>query len=1607
MHLKVTVDTCASDGNHLCDEYYTRENSFLRARINHRASGPPPVLWCNPPFDNPGPFVEHVIQQVGSCPGAVGLILFPEWWGSPTHARLKEFTRVHTFPAGTRLFDMPAMSADSDRVPMGPTPWPVHVYRVSHAEEIQRWARALQMGDTPQGPYIFKARAHRTLVRVCTGTAYRVLDEAHCAAFEENPDLDITVLGDTGATHSLIPLRVARQLDLTIDPRRRGRIILGDNRSGVPIQGQCEVPLTLGTYKCTVPALVIDVDWDSTQHLVLGSDWIAKHRVMLGAASGKGPQMDIRGPSGTARHTIYARKTHGVTPMREVPPESQILSAPRFAAMLEAGSYHGESGRPWAAVDVTPDGVQFAGEERRVPLEEFLTFSEWQEYRFARAALQERRTHHAPPTPPHSAPPVAVPPTSPAPSSRPPPHPPPSPTPPPPPPSGAAPPQPAPTHTPAGIPVATLLGWQAKFPTVFQEDLPDRAMSAPVTPRPETIHSIPLLPGAKPVFRRQWRLSPAERDEIAKQLRYHIAKGLVQPSSSPWGAPILFTPKPDGSLRMCIDYRGLNAVTERDVYPLPRAEDLYSKIKGKTVFSSLDLLKGYWQIGIQPCDRHLTAFTTPQGLFEYKVLAMGLTNAPATFQRMMMRIFGDLVDAGSVMVYLDDILVMANSVEEHNATMEEVLRRLADNNLTVRFDKCRFGESELKFLGFIISGETVRADPKKTQAVRDWPVPDTATALRGFLGLANYFRRFIEGYAVMAAPLTALTGGAKNARINLNAVELAAFEAIKAALVSPPILSVEDPTRPYEVITDASGEGVGAVLIQRDDEGRPRVIAYESKAFARKRASVTAQLTKGAQVAHPDGSFSLDQAALEDASGKQELTALLHALKIWRCYLEGAEFTVYVDHNPLTYLLEKQQLNRWQVRILDTLVTYPNLKIQHIPGKTNIADGLSRIHHGPPTDTAPLTVHEATLHAMRTEELPPPSVPHLHRRHFRPTKHAAPLGEAVERLSAMFATLCDNRPIASPATFFQARVTRSSTRATTPHSPAPSTDPVADTPAPAPADAAAPVVPLVNASADPATDATAAPREPGVTRDIMRDREGGSLATDFLQRCANGYVHDKTVADLIAAHTRRTPGPDTWTCHRGLWYSNGALVIPNDGSLRQQCMEQFHDPPGCGHPDALRTRKAIERYYWWPSIVKDVQQYVATCDSCQRMKASRLRPGGFLQPLPIPAERLKHWVIDLAVKFNKTTRGYDSILVMVDRKTRYTLLRPCPAECDASNLVEIFLDATDMFGTPFSVVCDPDSRFKHADGAFQTRLRGLGCEVLVGSVDHHETVGLAERTIQTVKERLRHYIDATHTNWDDLLKAIQASLNNSFLPSIHTTPNYLVLAMHPDMPNPRITNPGQLAPDDQALHKRWLAAERRAEECLEKARRKMLTSANARRRDEHYRVGDQVLLSTKHPWFSTLDGPRKLIPAWVGPFPIIRVQNAVSCTLQLPEEIKCDNTFHAHLLKRYHPDTRVRAPPEPELVDGHEHFEVEAIVNWRERKFRGGHTREEYRVAFKGYGPEYNKWLPEENLDGCQQAIADYHRRRREGVGQRAVAGTTSPACLVMYLPQPGCVQSE
>ena len=425
-------------------------------------------------------------------------------------------------------------------------------------------------------------------------------------------------------------------------------------------------------------------------------------------------------------------------------------------------------------------------------------------------------------------------------------------------------------------------------------------------------HVIQTEPGAPPPYRRSYRMSPKELEEVKKQLDGLLKSGLIQPSTSPYGAPVLFVPKPDGSLRMVLDYRALNKITIKNRYPLPNITDLLDRLQGAKVFTGIDLQSGYHQIRIAPEDVPKTAFVTPLGHYEYRVLPMGLTNAPATFQAVMNQVFAGCQDF--VLVYLDDILIFSRSPEEHQRHLRIVLEKLKQHQFRAKLSKCQFCLPELKFLGHLVGKDGIKVDPAKVEVVKQWPVPTTLTELRCFLGLANYFRRFIQGYSSLAAPLTALTSGdnPKNSAISWGPDQQAAFEGIKLALTSAPILSPPDFTKPFEVVSDASIAGTGAVLMQGD-----KVIAYTSAKFTPAEVNYT--------------------------TTEQEMLGVVNALTEWRCYLEGPEVTLITDHNPNTFFDTITTLSRRQARWQQFLSRFHH-KWLYRPGRDNVADPISRIH---------------------------------------------------------------------------------------------------------------------------------------------------------------------------------------------------------------------------------------------------------------------------------------------------------------------------------------------------------------------------------------------------------------------------------------------------------------------------------------------------------------------------------------------------------------------------------------------------------------------------------------------------------------------------------------
>jgi len=344
-----------------------------------------------------------------------------------------------------------------------------------------------------------------------------------------------------------------------------------------------------------------------------------------------------------------------------------------------------------------------------------------------------------------------------------------------------------------------------QFEDVMPPQLPKK-----LPPRRAIDHRIELVLGTKPPSQAPYRMSPMELAELSKQLEELIDEGFVCPSKAPYGAPVLFQKKADGSLRICVDYRALNKVTIKNKYPIPLIQDLMDRLSGASIFTKLDLRSGYWQVRVADGDEHKTTCVTRYGSYEFLVMPFGLTNAPATFCNLMNDVLYDFLD-NFVVVYLDDIVIYSRGIEEHVTHLSKVLDRLREYELYVKREKCEFAKDEIMFLGHLIGEGQVKMDPRKIQAIVEWSAPKSVPELRSFLGLANYYRRFIEGYSKKTTPLSDLLK--KNRRWEWTVDCQQAFEKLKTAVASALVLGLPDFEKPFEVHTDASVRAIGGVLV--------------------------------------------------------------------------------------------------------------------------------------------------------------------------------------------------------------------------------------------------------------------------------------------------------------------------------------------------------------------------------------------------------------------------------------------------------------------------------------------------------------------------------------------------------------------------------------------------------------------------------------------------------------------------------------------------------------------------------------------------------------------------------------------------------------------------
>ncbi|KAG1514733.1 hypothetical protein G6F45_011487 [Rhizopus arrhizus] len=427
-------------------------------------------------------------------------------------------------------------------------------------------------------------------------------------------------------------------------------------------------------------------------------------------------------------------------------------------------------------------------------------------------------------------------------------------------------------------------------------------------------HKIIIEQDTQPISHRPYRLSPIEAKYLEQEIDKYCKLGVISPSNSPWAAPVILVKKKNGEYRMVIDYRKLNAVTKKDSYPLPRIDDLLDTLGKASIFSALDMRAGFHQVPLEEESKELTAFTTKYGVYHYNTLPMGLVNSPATFQRLIDLCFRPLINK-CLVAYIDDLNIYSRNNDDHLQHLEQVFNCIKIANLKLNPEKCFFFKNHLKFLGYIITKEGIQTDPSKIQKIIDYPIPQTVTQIRGFLGLASYYRRFIKNFAAIARPLHDQTKTLK--KIPWTDKTTQSFLTLKGLLTTAPVLSRPDFSKPFILVTDASKLGLGCILTQLDADGKEHPVIYASR--------------------------SLKSSEVNYAATKLECLAVVWAVKMFRPYLLGEKFTIMTDHSALTGLLKAKNPTGILARWIAILSEY-EYEIKYRPGRVNeSADFLSRL----------------------------------------------------------------------------------------------------------------------------------------------------------------------------------------------------------------------------------------------------------------------------------------------------------------------------------------------------------------------------------------------------------------------------------------------------------------------------------------------------------------------------------------------------------------------------------------------------------------------------------------------------------------------------------------
>jgi Reverse transcriptase (RNA-dependent DNA polymerase)/RNase H-like domain found in reverse transcriptase/Integrase zinc binding domain len=1160
-------------------------------------------------------------------------------------------------------------------------------------------------------------------------------------------------------------------------------------------------------------------------------------------------------------------------------------------------------------------------------------------------------------------------------------------------------------------------------------------------------HAIDLEPGRAPPFGKLYPMSPSELDTLKEYLDRLLDAGLVRKSTSAAASPVMFVPKNDGSLRLVVDYRGLNDITIKNRYPLPLISDMLDRLKGAQLFTKLDCKDAYNRIRIREGDEWKTAFRTRFGLFEYLVMPFGLTNAPATFQAYIDKALREHLDVICV-VYLDDVLIFSKNPTEHTGHVRQVLQSLREHGLHLKPSKCAFHVTEVDFLGLKINTEGIFMDQSRIRAVEEWPVPQNLRELQGFLGFTNFFRRLIEGYSRRALPLLQMLKtktpkppsngylpNGTNTQPNssappigsfpLNEEALEAFQDLKKMFTEAPILQHFDETKPIRIETDASQFALGGILTQpfeRSDGIHWMPVAYHSR--------------------------KLHDTETRYGTGEQELLAIVDSLYHWRHYCRGAKhpITILTDHANLVWFMTCSKLTRRQLKWAERLSEY-QLSIRYREGKKNPADGLSRRpDYELPSPKQTSTAAEHTRRCFRegssiyqpvqarlelqalqlnnTKRRTRSSANEPNRPNEQSTRNSADDDqdnprllqgaegyetsqvqpgidpeeiEALEEDSAEHAEalrLVSSRlPLGGERTAYTGMTDEQLAHAIEDEQ---SNDELAGFVRQGLATLesnhrlAGEVDPTGDRPPQENPELLMDPHWTAETTDCMEDRERAEPPTATTTGETEERPNEGRIRKVLLKQ---------WRLEDKLLYYRERLYVPMRHGLRTAVIGRYHDELLAGHWDKRRTTELVRRTFDWPGLYRDVRRYCHECIECQKAKPARHKPRGFLRPLPVPSRPWETVTIDFITDLppSRTYNGpaWNSILVITDKFSKMAHYVPTKRKMSVTELIEVFMrEVVRLHGFPANIVSDRDRLFTAAQWKrwiYYMRMRSK-----MSTAYHPQTDGQTERQNQSIEAYLRIFVNDLQSDWATLLPCAEFAYNNSKHSATGYTPFELNQGWNPmtgldaaarRTHAERSRTQMNLQPQHLQEH-HWLITQY-AKDYLEEANRKYAFYYNQKRAEPlRFKNGDLVLLNGKD---IAVDKPTKKIH-WkkLGPYKVLKeVSDGAAYELDIPKERSIYNVFNAALLEPFHEGRTV--PPNMYRED---------LINLREDEWDVSEILDSkvedqtlYFLIKWGNGDDPS-WESHELCSGAKGAIRDFTRKNptkpRPGPRGTIITRTTS-----------------